>query len=650
MNYSAGFQVLASLFVRNCMSSPFGLCSQRVRQLLPALQQLAKVAHPLDLPTLAGQDWYELLVRKLIPQLGDDSFLVVAVVGGTNIGKSVIFNHLAGFRASATSPLASGTKHATVLLPPGFARQHTLRDIFPGFDLQSWDNAEQALAEDDRHLLFWRERDVEAHEDQQLPDNLLILDTPDVDSVARVNWERADHIRQTADVLVAVLTQQKYNDAAVKEFFRKAAIENKLVLLVFNQCLLPEDEEYWPIWVETFCSETGIRPAALFIAPSDRRAAEANALPFYERPWPLPAGYTPPAEDQPHDLMRELSDLRFGEIKLQTLLGSLKQLTDSDVGIPEWLNQIRERASEFSDAAEILSTNRLARIERWPNVPNRALIEQIRLWWGQQREGWAANVHGFYNRLGQFVSKPFQMLRDHTQGPATPPLEAYRNQEWQTILDAVEGVFDKLTWMRDLGNPLLVPRLDRILSGTARGEFITALHEQHNQLDFPDEIQSLVSRELATFRQDSPDYYKFFRRLDSFAAATRPAVSVVLFLTGAGPVGDMLMPAVTDTALQGVLHVAGDAVGGTVLTTVGDKVLSEGAATSTGYLEARFRQLHTAFAQQRAHWLTTQLTTVLGELPVELAAAARIPDSPEFTAVAEQTAALDALIAKLTQA
>ena len=386
MNYSAGFQVLASLFVRNCMSSPFGLCSQRVRQLLPALQQLAKVAHPLDLPTLAGQDWYELLVRKLIPQLGDDSFLVVAVVGGTNIGKSVIFNHLAGFRASATSPLASGTKHATVLLPPGFARQHTLRDIFPGFDLQSWDNAEQALAEDDRHLLFWRERDVEAHEDQQLPDNLLILDTPDVDSVARVNWERADHIRQTADVLVAVLTQQKYNDAAVKEFFRKAAIENKLVLLVFNQCLLPEDEEYWPIWVETFCSETGIRPAALFIAPSDRRAAEANALPFYERPWPLPSAYTPPADDQPHDLMRELSELRFGEIKLQTLLGSLKQLTDSDVGIPEWLNQIRERASSFSDAAEILSTNRLARIERWPNVPNRALIEQIRLWWGQQRE------------------------------------------------------------------------------------------------------------------------------------------------------------------------------------------------------------------------------------------------------------------------
>ncbi len=32
--------------------------------------------------------------------------------------------------------------------------------------------------------------------------------------------------------------------------------EEKSILLVFNQCLLPEDEPYWPLWVGTFCEET----------------------------------------------------------------------------------------------------------------------------------------------------------------------------------------------------------------------------------------------------------------------------------------------------------------------------------------------------------------------------------------------------------
>ena len=43
--------------------------------------------------------------------------LVAAVVGGTNIGKSAVFNQLAGDNASAVSPLAAGTKHPVCLGP-----------------------------------------------------------------------------------------------------------------------------------------------------------------------------------------------------------------------------------------------------------------------------------------------------------------------------------------------------------------------------------------------------------------------------------------------------------------------------------------------------------------------------------------------------
>ena len=75
-------------------------------QLKCSLEQLELESKRLQIAPLEGRDWFDLLIRKLLPQLADNSFLIVAVVGGTNIGKSVVFNHIAGFRASSSSPLA----------------------------------------------------------------------------------------------------------------------------------------------------------------------------------------------------------------------------------------------------------------------------------------------------------------------------------------------------------------------------------------------------------------------------------------------------------------------------------------------------------------------------------------------------------------
>ena len=102
-----------------------------------------------------------------------------------------------------------------------------------------------------------------------------------MDSDVTVNWQRARAIRQAADVLVAVLTQQKYNDAAVKQFFRAAVEADKPILVVFNQCDLKADREYWPQWLATFCDQTGAQPELTYVIPYDRRGAEQLRLPFY---------------------------------------------------------------------------------------------------------------------------------------------------------------------------------------------------------------------------------------------------------------------------------------------------------------------------------------------------------------------------------
>ena len=625
------------------MSSSFDQCSDAVRRLDAAIRVLEPIVRTIETAPLPEREWYELLHRKLLPQLGEDSFLVVAVVGGTNIGKSVIFNHIAGDRISSTSPMASGTKHPTAIIPDGFAESVALGELFPGFDIRDWIDPDQPLQEDDQHLLFWRENEATA-------DNLIVLDTPDVDSVALVNWERADHIRQSADVLIAVLTQQKYNDAAVKKFFRKAAQEDKLVIVVFNQCLLPEDEQYWPLWLGTFCEETGTRPHAVFIAPNDRRAAESNGLPFYERRWPTEAGDAPLLEsgEAATSLMEQLSQLRFGEIKIRTLHGALQHLIHQERGVPSWLTEIRQRSHQFQEALDLMSAQRLVEIERWPTLPNRVVISMIRQWWADQREGWSANVHGFYNRVGEAIAYPFKLLRGGTSDAAQSLLQTYRRSEWEAVLQVLERTLDRLTWLRDLGNPLLGPRLERILSGTSRAALIEKVRRDHEDVDFEQGLRGLIDEELASFKEDSPRYYRMFRRIDDAAAAARPAVSVMLFMTGAGPVGDLVAPVIADSAMQGVLHVAGDAVGGTVATTVGDKVITEGASTGAGYLEAQFRKLHTRFAQQRAGWMASQLETHLFQsLPSELTAAAEIGSREEVRNVQRAADELRTLIGQL---
>ncbi|MDB5336061.1 MAG: hypothetical protein JWN70_1680 [Planctomycetaceae bacterium] len=609
-------------------STPFAACAAEVGKLQVALSELEQSATLLQLPPLAEREWYETLTRKLIPQLSSEPFIVVAVVGGTNIGKSVLFNHLAGSRVSATSPLASGTKHPVCLVPTGFTANHNLSEIFQGFELEEWTQSESALKTDASDKLFWKES-------PSVPSNMLVLDTPDVDSDAAVNWHRADCIRHSADVLVAVLTQQKYNDAAVKQFFRKAGAEDKAVVVVFNQVLLPEDEDYWPLWLGTFTKETSITPEMVYVAPNDRRAAEANKLPFYVRPWPLPIESTSPdtktatADRQlsaPHDLREDLSLLHFSSIKFRTIRGSLRQLVDEDSGIPAYLNEVRVRSGDFRSAAELLTGRQLARISNWPTIPNRLLVNEIRRWWRGQRQGWTKSVHDFYNSIGDGVLRTVRWARDRISGTEVDPIEQYQRAEHEVILTAIEDLLDGLNQLAELGNDLLRPRIARLLTGERRAALLERINSGHSQLQLEAELQDVVANQMRAFQSDSPQVFDLIKQLDGLAAAARPVTSVALFLVGGGPLGHAAAPVAHSLAFDAVLHIAG----GTGAVLAGETALT-GTTAGLRAVEAHFRQLHVAFTTHRLEWLGRQLKdNLLGTLQDELQSAAAIPDSAAF--------------------
>ena len=599
------------------------------RRVEESTRRLAAEAPLLDPPPLESEPWFRTLTTKVRPQLEEGRFLIVAVVGGTNIGKSAVFNHIAGEHASKIDRNAAGTKHPVLIVPDGFAADR-LAALFPGFDLAPWTRDEEPVEASDRDKLFWRSSTA-------TPDNLLVLDTPDVDSDREVNWERADRIRRAADLLVCVLTQQKYNDRAVKDFFRRAAAEGKQTVVVFNQILLPEDEDIWPDWVGRFCEETGLDPSRVYLAPHDRRAVEELRLPFYPRQWPAePIGER---SGEPVRLLDELSAMHFDEIKLETMRGALRQVGRE---APRWLEAVRAASGEMQDAASQLADQKLADRVAWPPLPQSLMTSELMAWWRAQREaGWTRTVHGLYSGAGELITKPFRML----QSDREPPIEAYRRREWdEGVQPAIRQVFERLQSLRKTGHERLEPGLDRLLTADSRAALRDRLQQEHREHDLADELSDLVTEEMNAFRESEAKLHTLMRNVDKATAIARPLVTLGLVATGVGIGG------VAGISAAGTVgHLASDVVGGAAVGAAGETVIGKLGKDLSGKLQAQMQSLHDKFVARRLAWLTTQIDDWLGDFPTEIVRAADIAQTEAFGEAEAAVAALDRFAGSLGQ-
>jgi hypothetical protein len=618
------------------MRSDFELWAEQIQRLHRALVDLGAKAGALGMPTPDREEWFALLKHRLLPQLEAKPSLVVAVVGGTNIGKSVVFNHLAGQNASAVSPLAAGTRHPVCLVPPGFEDADLLGRLFEGFELRRWQSVNDSLTNCSEHLIFWRPA-------ESVPPRLLLLDTPDVDSDAAVNWLRADQIRRVADVLIAVLTQQKYNDAAVKQFFRKAAEADKPVIIVFNQCDLTEDREYWPQWLVTFSAETGVVPEHVYIIPYDRAAANQLRLPFYE------VGSNGKATiGAPASLQAELAHLHFDAIKVRTFRGALDCLLDRETGVPAWLWQLREASAEFAAANQTLNATEMARVN-WPSLPPRLLVDEIRIWWDARRSVWSRKIHSFYRVVGEGISWPVRQAWRRARGESEPPQEVFRTRERQAIVEALEKLLAELDRLAHVGNEVLRPRLAAMLGGASRESLLAKVAAAHGALPaLDDDYRSFVRSELDRWSESNPGAVNLLRSLDHAAALARPAITVTLAVSGWILAGDVVGQAAAHVASQTAGHLATEAMiaGGT---TVGGEavvtVTGEGVTQAAARL---FRRLQLRYAELRAQWLAEWLEReLLGKLLMPLREGAELLQSPSLR---EIELALDALRSSTRQA
>lgn len=597
---------------------------EQVLRLHAALGRLESLAGSLGIPAPAKspdpamREWHELLEHKLVPQLSARPMLVAAVVGGTNIGKSLIFNHLAGENASGVSPLAAGTKHPVCLTPGGFDDAELLGRLFEGFRLERWHSSEDPLREGEHDYLFWRTGD-------RVPERLLLLDTPDIDSDHEVNWRRADGVRHVADVLIAVLTQQKYNDAAVKQFFRKVAEADKPVIVVFNQCELDDDREVWPHWLATFTSETGTTPEFVYVVPYDRQAARSLALPFYD------VGQQGQAAPRPSSLRDDLASLRFDEIKIRTFRGAIGKVLDRETGAPAYLGTIRQASGEFNAALTALSATEMARVQ-WPSLPAQLLVDEIRAWWDTHRSDWARKIHRFYRGVGRGVTWPIRSAWAAWSTPAVDPLEDFQRRERHAIVIAVGKLLDELKRLSEVGNETLKPRLARLLRGESRAQLLANIEASHARLPAVDEdYRAFLRSELDRWGQENPSAIFFLRSFDHVTAVARPAITVSLVVSGWVLAGGL----VHEAALHAATHTATELATEAALTggiTGGGEALVDATSSRVRLAAARlFGRLQNRYAQERAEWLAGWLEKeLLGDLLHELEQGAAATQSTAF--------------------
>jgi hypothetical protein len=235
---------------------------------------LADDAAVRDAVFAGTQEWRALLRYKLVPQLAGEPALVIAVAGGTNTGKSTVFNLLVGADTSPVRATAAATCHPVVAAHPDRMEDALGGRVIGSFQARRLQDPEEVIGHSvAADTLFVQESPV-------LPAGLILLDTPDVDSIDKANWEVADSIRAAGDVIIAVLTGEKYKDDRVVEFFRHALDSGRIVLPLMNKAEAENDFEIARRQLEEFREDTGAEGPA-FILPHNPafRSSYEHAIP-----------------------------------------------------------------------------------------------------------------------------------------------------------------------------------------------------------------------------------------------------------------------------------------------------------------------------------------------------------------------------------
>ncbi|MCR4317848.1 MAG: dynamin family protein [Planctomycetes bacterium] len=159
---------------------------------------------------------------------GDSALVVVAIIGPNNSGKSTLFSKTTGTNFSPSSAEGGYTRRLTGVVSPRLyeelKRDESRRGAF--FERFSVRFEDSDVA--DENALF-------LHPSEKIPENLVLIDTPDFDSVFQENRKLAESLIVTADLIFAVVTKHTYMNEMVRKFVSEAISFDRSYAVLYNE-------------------------------------------------------------------------------------------------------------------------------------------------------------------------------------------------------------------------------------------------------------------------------------------------------------------------------------------------------------------------------------------------------------------------------
>lgn len=201
--------------------------SYRMNQIFDQLDTLAQYTGPWATLRHEGERLSQRLTELRVREERLDDVLIIALVGGSGVGKSTLLNALAGDALAQTSEYRPCTSIPTVYHPPG-----TRLD----FSTETHNVSGAAL------------------------EHLVIVDTPDSDTIEKDHRASVTQILQHCDLIVLCADAEKYLDEATWSLLRPLQHERSIVCVETKASIAPSVREHW---LERLEAE-GFSPAQYF--------------------------------------------------------------------------------------------------------------------------------------------------------------------------------------------------------------------------------------------------------------------------------------------------------------------------------------------------------------------------------------------------
>ena len=364
-----------------------------------AFHRIAEAAEKL-LPLLLEdeqkqvQNSTELLRRKVIPLIHHECPLLVAVTGGGSVGKSTLFNMLAGGKFSGVKSKAGYTRRTLAAIHPSVARSEDRMSLL--FELFRKNAHPVPLKSPDEML---EPGDPLYVESNSISESMAVLDTPDFDTGSIdefANRAAAEEILAASDVLVYLFTNQTYNNKANTDFVRNAisGIGRRKVVLVYRCSAAYPDEEVGEHMDEVlrnlFPDSPNPRSEALGLYRVDESDAvvKGTADPIIR---PFADGM---------DIMSLINGLNIVDIRKDNLISQCEAIVREMKNALDKVSMRRSELVAYRDAVRVLCGHAVA--NGLAHFPQGLLMEKFIERWREAQPRAVRIAHGF-GRVGRKV-------------------------------------------------------------------------------------------------------------------------------------------------------------------------------------------------------------------------------------------------------